>query len=153
MMYASAPLFGKIYDNYGPRPLLLFGTAAHVLGLMMASLSEVYYQFFLAQSICSALGAAAIFYAGNNPVGTWFMRNRALAFGIVSTGASVSGILLPYTPHLHMFCGLIPPLEAVCADFSKQDYGYSPAASSRIWVDNADMCFRLSLSTLNCHGR
>ena len=96
MMYISAPLFGKIYDNYGPAPLLYGGTAAHVLGLMMASLAQEFYQFFLAQSLCSALGAAAVFYAGNNVIGTWFLRKRALAYGIVASGASVSGFLLPY---------------------------------------------------------
>jgi MFS family permease len=95
MMYATAPMFGKIYDNYGPRPLLYFGTFMHVFGLMMASLAHEYYQIFLAQSICSALGAAALFYAGTNPVGTWFWKNRAFAFGIVSAGSALSGCLLP----------------------------------------------------------
>ena len=96
MMYISAPVCGKIYDNYGPAPLLYGGTAAHVLGLMMTSLSQEYYQFFLAQSLCSALGAAAVFYAGSNVIGTWFLRNRALAYGVMASGASVSGVLLPY---------------------------------------------------------
>lgn len=95
MMYISAPVFGKVYDNYGPTPLLYIGAFAHVVGLMMTSLAREYYQFILAQSLCSALGAAAVFYAGNNPIGTWFLGKRALAFGVVSAGASASGILLP----------------------------------------------------------
>lgn len=104
MMYISAPFFGKIYDNYGPAPLLYGGTAAHVLGLMMASLAREYYQFFLAQSVCSALGAAAVFYAGNNVIGTWFLRHRALAFGVVAAGASVSGFLIPYDASSPLVC-------------------------------------------------
>lgn len=95
MMYAIAPVYGKIFDTYGPRPLLYFGTFSHVFGLMMTSLASKYYQFFLAQSICSGMGASALFYAGTNPVGTWFFRRRALAFGIVSAGSSLSGCLLP----------------------------------------------------------
>ncbi|KAF7507862.1 hypothetical protein GJ744_010026 [Endocarpon pusillum] len=58
---------------------------------MMTSLGQEYYQFFLAQSICSALGAAALFSAGTGPIGPWFWRNRALAFGVVASGSSLSG--------------------------------------------------------------
>ncbi|KAL2788200.1 major facilitator superfamily domain-containing protein [Aspergillus keveii] len=95
MMYLSTPLYGKIYDNHGPKPLVIWGTFAHVFGLMMASLGREYYQIFLAQSICSALGAAALFSAGTGPIGSWFFRNRALAFGIVTSGSSFSGCLIP----------------------------------------------------------
>ncbi|KAJ0414074.1 MFS general substrate transporter [Aspergillus carlsbadensis] len=95
MMYLSTPIYGKIYDNHGPRPLVIWGTCAHVFGLMMASLGREYYQIFLAQSICSALGAAALFSAGTGPIGSWFFRNRALAFGIVASGSSLSGCLIP----------------------------------------------------------
>ena len=38
MMFAGGPFFGKIYDNYGPRYLLLAGTFFNVFGLMMTSL-------------------------------------------------------------------------------------------------------------------
>jgi len=95
MMYASMPLYGKVYDNYGPKPLIIFGTVVHVFGLMMTSLATEYYQFFLAQSICSAFGAAALFTAGTGPTGSWFFRRRALAFGIVASGSSLSGCLIP----------------------------------------------------------
>lgn len=38
-----------MYDNYGPRYLVLVGSFLHVFGLMMASLSTKYYQFLLSQ--------------------------------------------------------------------------------------------------------
>ena len=66
----TLPIYGKVYDNYGPKPLVYGGTFAHVFGLMMASLGKEYYQIFLAQSICSSLGAAALFSAGMGPVGS-----------------------------------------------------------------------------------
>jgi hypothetical protein len=34
-MFFSGPIVGKIYDNHGPRHLLLGGTFLHVFGLMM----------------------------------------------------------------------------------------------------------------------
>jgi MFS family permease len=93
IMFAGAPVCGKIFDSYGPMHLVLLGTTLHVFGLMMVSVSTQYYQFFLSQSVCSAIGASALFWASNNSVGTWFRRRRALAFGIVSSGSSVGGVV------------------------------------------------------------
>jgi Major Facilitator Superfamily len=95
MMFFGGPVFGKLFDNYGPRYLLLAGSFAHVFGLMMTSVSTQYYQFVLAQGIVSALGASAIFYSAMSSVGTWFFKNRAAAFGIMTSGSSLGGVLLP----------------------------------------------------------
>ena len=95
MMFGGGPLFGYIFDTYGPHWLLLFGSFAHVFGLMMVSLSTEYYQFFLAQGVCSAIGASAIFYPAMNVLPTWFLRNRAAAFGIAASGSSLGGVVLP----------------------------------------------------------
>jgi MFS family permease len=51
MMFSGGPIWGKMYDNYGPRYLLLVGTFFHVFGLMMASISTEYYQFLLSQGM------------------------------------------------------------------------------------------------------
>ncbi|KAI9661324.1 MAG: hypothetical protein M1821_009651 [Bathelium mastoideum] len=93
LMFAGAPVCGKIFDSYGPRPLIVSGTLLHVFGLMMVSISHEYYQFFLAQSVCSAIGSSALFWGGNTAVGTWFSRRRALALGIVSSGSSIGGLV------------------------------------------------------------
>lgn len=95
MMFFGGPVFGKISDSYGPRYLLLGGMIAHVFGLMMVSLSTQYYQFLLAQGLCSALGASAVFYAAMSVVPTWFYKKRATAFGITASGSSLGGVILP----------------------------------------------------------
>lgn len=41
MMFAGGPVWGKLYDGYGPRYLLLAGSFLHVFGLMMASLRYI----------------------------------------------------------------------------------------------------------------
>lgn len=94
-MFVGGPVWGKIYDRYGPRYLLLVGTILHVLGLMMASLSWSYYQFILAQGLCSPLGASLVFYPAMSSVGTWFHKNRALAFGVMAAGSSLGGVIFP----------------------------------------------------------
>lgn len=95
VMFLGGPVFGKVFDNYGPRYLLLCGSFFHVFGLMMTSISSEYYQFFLAQGVCSAIGASAVFYAGMGSISTWFFKKRATAFGIMASGSSLGGVIFP----------------------------------------------------------
>lgn len=95
MMFFGGPFCGKTFDNYGPRALLAAGTFFHVFGLMMTSLSTKYYQFLLAQGVCSALGASAVFFAAMSSTGTWFFKRRATAFGIITSGSSLGGVIFP----------------------------------------------------------
>ena len=94
-MFLFGPVCGKIYDNYGPRYLLLGGSILHVFGLMMASISTEYYQFVLSQGICSPIGASAVFYPAMSAVSTWFFKKRAYAFGITASGSSLGGVIFP----------------------------------------------------------
>ncbi len=62
---------------------------------MMTSLASQYYQFLLAQSIVAAIGLSAMFTACMSSVVTWFFRRRAAAIGIMVSGSSVGGVVLP----------------------------------------------------------
>ncbi|KAK4694900.1 hypothetical protein P7C71_g2757, partial [Lecanoromycetidae sp. Uapishka_2] len=95
MMFAGGPIWGKVYDNYGPRYLLLAGSFLHVFGLMMASISKEYYQFLLSQGICSPIGASLIFYPAMSSTTTWFFKKRAFALGIMASGSSLGGVIFP----------------------------------------------------------
>ena len=104
-MFLSGPFAGKIFDSYGPRYLLLVGSFFHVFGLMMTSISDKYYQIFLAQGVCSSLGSGMVFYAAMGSVGTWFFKNRAAAFGVMASGSSLGGVIYPI-----MISKLIPQI-------------------------------------------
>ncbi|KAJ5392475.1 MFS general substrate transporter [Penicillium cosmopolitanum] len=95
MMYGGGIVLGKVFDHYGPRWLLLVGGFAHVFGLIMTSISKEYYQIFLSQAICSAIGASAIYYACLGSLASWFRAKRATAFGIAASGASIGGVIFP----------------------------------------------------------
>ncbi|KAH7347607.1 riboflavin transporter MCH5 [Plectosphaerella cucumerina] len=88
-------VWGFTFDKYGPRWILLFGTITYVIGMMMVSLCTEYYQFFLAQSIVCPIGASAATSASMSCLVTWFHRRRGLAFGIMMSGSSFGGIVLP----------------------------------------------------------
>ncbi|PYH97072.1 MFS general substrate transporter [Aspergillus ellipticus CBS 707.79] len=95
MMYGGGIIFGKVFDHYGPRWLLVFGGFAHVFGLMMTSIAHEYYQIFLAQAICSGAGASALYYACVGSLAGWWRARRATAFGIAASGASLGGVIFP----------------------------------------------------------
>lgn len=88
-------IFGRLFDTYGPRWLLIIGTIVYVFGLMMVSLSKEYYQFFLAQGVVAAVGSSAVFNACMSSVVSWFFKRRAAAFGIMVSGSSLGGVVLP----------------------------------------------------------
>jgi hypothetical protein len=62
MLFFWGIVAGKAVDDYGPRWPSVFGSFMHVFGLMMTSISDKYYQIFLAQSVCSAIGCSFLFY-------------------------------------------------------------------------------------------
>lgn len=90
------PLIGRLNDRYGPRWLVAGGTFLHVLGLMMASLATRYHEILLAQGVCSAVGVACVFLPALMSLAGWFPdRRRGLAFGLISTGSSLGGVVFP----------------------------------------------------------
>ncbi|KAH8648649.1 putative MFS monocarboxylate transporter [Xylariales sp. PMI_506] len=95
VLFAAGLFVGKLFDNYGPRWLLVTGTFLHVFGVMMISISSEYYQLLLSQGICSPLGCSFVFYSGVSSTATWFQERKALAYGVIASGASIGGIVFP----------------------------------------------------------
>ncbi|KAI1187680.1 major facilitator superfamily domain-containing protein [Nemania serpens] len=91
----SNAIMGRLFDSYGPRWILVIGTIVYSFGLMVTSLSSQYYQFILSQGIVLALGASAVFNCATNSVITWFFKRRATALGIMVSGSSLGGVVLP----------------------------------------------------------
>ncbi|KAK9447997.1 major facilitator superfamily domain-containing protein [Limtongia smithiae] len=87
---------GRICDMYGPRVLTIPGCVLLTVGVFTTASCTSYYQFVLAQGVCSALGASALFYATTAAISTWFDVRRGLAFGVAASGASFGGIALPF---------------------------------------------------------
>ncbi|KAJ4351216.1 uncharacterized protein N0V89_006555 [Didymosphaeria variabile] len=94
-LFALGPFVGILFDNYGPRPLIIVGTLFHVFGLMMASLAKSYYQFILAQGVCSAIGVACLYSPALMCLTTWFNKKRGAAMGVMVSGSSLGGVVFP----------------------------------------------------------
>ncbi|KAI1097254.1 MFS general substrate transporter [Jackrogersella minutella] len=95
MMSGLNAVMGRLFDNYGPKWLLIIGTLVYSFGLMMLSLSTEYYQIILSQGIVSAVGMSAVFNSSTNSVMGWFFKKRAAALGIMVSGSSLGGVVLP----------------------------------------------------------
>lgn len=95
VMFFPGPIVGYLFDNHGPTYILMVGTLFHVFGLMMTSLCKEYYQFVLAQGLCSPLGLNCIFNAAIGSLPTWFLKKRGLAYGVTAAGSGLGGIIFP----------------------------------------------------------
>ncbi|KAJ4358472.1 uncharacterized protein N0V89_003055 [Didymosphaeria variabile] len=95
VMFFPGPIVGFFYDNHGPTYLIAVGALFHVFGLMMTSLCTEYYQFILAQGICSPLGLNCIFNAAVSSLPSWFLKKRGLAYGVTAAGSGLGGIIFP----------------------------------------------------------
>ncbi|KAF1973027.1 MFS general substrate transporter [Bimuria novae-zelandiae CBS 107.79] len=95
VMFFPGPIVGFLFDNHGPKYMIVAGTFFHVFGLMMTSLCKEYYQFILAQGICSPLGLNCIFNAAVSSLPTWFLKKRGLAYGVTAAGSGLGGVLFP----------------------------------------------------------
>ncbi|CAG8983795.1 hypothetical protein HYALB_00006760 [Hymenoscyphus albidus] len=97
-LFALGPIVGILFDNYGPRPLVIGGTFLHVFGLMMASLGWRYAHFLAAQGVVSAVGLRVCLHLSWKAlayISTCFSKLRALALSTLSTGASSGCVVFP----------------------------------------------------------
>ncbi|PKX89075.1 MCT family MFS transporter [Aspergillus novofumigatus IBT 16806] len=86
---------GPIFDRYGPKHLLIFGTLGLTAAVMVLSVSKEYYQFMLGFGVLGGISASMVFTPSVSIVNHWFYTARALATGIVVTAGSIGGIIFP----------------------------------------------------------
>lgn len=96
ILLVGGVFFGRLAEMYGPRPVAIAGLFFTVGGIMATSVCTTYYQFLLAQGICTSIGNSCIYYASMVSCNTWFVKKRATALGVVVGGSSIGGVTLPF---------------------------------------------------------
>ncbi|OAP64289.1 hypothetical protein AYL99_00261 [Fonsecaea erecta] len=95
LLLVGGALGGKYFDAGYFRQMLGLGTFLVVFGTLMTSFVKEYYQAVLAQGVCIGLGMGMLLIPSVALPSTWFHKRRGLAVGIVSSGASLGGIVIP----------------------------------------------------------
>ncbi|PLB48493.1 MFS general substrate transporter [Aspergillus steynii IBT 23096] len=94
-LFSGGMYFGTILDSHGPLLILLPGTIGAVASLIFLSLSQEYYQIFLAFSVLGGLSFSTLLVPPVAAVGHWFNERRGFATGIVFTGGGLGGVSFP----------------------------------------------------------
>lgn len=89
------PFQGWLIDRFGPRAVMRVGVVLFGVGFMLLSRIDSIATFYLA-FVLTAVGASLSgFLSITTTLVHWFVRRRATAMGIVSSGQSVGGLLVP----------------------------------------------------------
>lgn len=75
--------------------LAYIGSLGTIFAVMMTSLCEEFYQFFLAQGVLLGISMSLVTWPMLALVGQHIKRKRALAMGIVLAGSSLGGVIWP----------------------------------------------------------
>lgn len=93
--FFSCILAGGYFDRNGSTNLMVIGTLFYIGGIFgLADCKEIY-QFLLSFSFLCGTGTGLLMTALVSTVATWFLRRRATATSMATTGGSVGGIIFP----------------------------------------------------------
>lgn len=86
---------GRFLDSGHVRAVVVTGITFEVVGMLMTSFCERYWQLVLAQGICVGIGCGMLAFTSAAIIPYYFVKRRMLAAGIVSTGSSIGEPLYP----------------------------------------------------------
>lgn len=90
-----APLIGMLVDRFGSRKLLLAGTVAVGMGLLLMSTTKSLLMFYAAMVLISFGGGGCTSLVTMTAIAQWFKKNIGKALGVMSAGFGASGLMLP----------------------------------------------------------
>ncbi|KAI8630515.1 major facilitator superfamily domain-containing protein [Xylariaceae sp. FL1651] len=86
---------GPLYDHGYLRHLLVVGSLLMVVGTMLLSISNQYWQIILTQGLVIGLGGGCLFVPSVAILPTYFSRRTAFVIGIAGSGSGIGGIIYP----------------------------------------------------------
>lgn len=95
----EGPFVGYLIDRVGPRPIMLAGILLSGLGYMLLAGVQSYYGLLAVYlGVISLSFSAGFMHSPMVIANSWFIRRRALAMTLISTGIGVGGTII--TPAL-----------------------------------------------------
>jgi MFS family permease len=87
-------LWGRMYDRYGARVVVLLGGLLLGLGLVLASQAQSLPVFLAAYGTVVGLAVGAVYVPLTAATASWFTRHRSLAVSLVSAGLALGTTLV-----------------------------------------------------------
>lgn len=87
---------GPLFDKYGPRWLLVAGTASLVASLILASISSQFWLLLAALGVLGSVGSSLLFIPAIAAIGHFFKVRRGFATAVAMTAGPVSGVVFPF---------------------------------------------------------
>jgi MFS transporter, OFA family, oxalate/formate antiporter len=86
---------GGLSDRFGPGRVLFVGAVLLAAGVVLASASNLLWEFYLFYGIVAGLGWSTIATVPLTASVKWFARRRSLATGITTSGSGMGGTIFP----------------------------------------------------------
>ena len=92
---AISPFVGWFVDKFGPRNVMLAGTALTALGFILLSRIQELWQFYAAFLVLTIGLSFGTFLIVTTAVANWFVENRSKALSFTMAGSGLGGVLVP----------------------------------------------------------
>ena len=93
--FVEGPIIGPLVDRFGPRRLMFVGITMVSVGFMALSLIDGLLAFYVVYVVLLAVGFnTGFFIAAQAAVGSWFIRRRSLALGVLTTAFGFGGAIM-----------------------------------------------------------
>ncbi len=95
MQFVFAPIWGRLSDRIGRKPVLLIGIAGFAISFMLQGLSQNLFQFILARTLAGILSSAALPTAMAYAADTSSEKDRSGAMGMMGAAMGLGMIFGP----------------------------------------------------------
>nr|XP_020661939.1 monocarboxylate transporter 6 isoform X1 [Pogona vitticeps] len=95
VLHAGGPLCSILVERFGCRLTVMLGGLLSGVGMVASVFSKSISQLYLTAGFITGLGSCFSFQAGITVLGYYFIRRRALANAVASTGVSIGLTLWP----------------------------------------------------------
>ncbi|KYO31133.1 monocarboxylate transporter 6 isoform D [Alligator mississippiensis] len=95
LLHAGGPLCSVLVERFGCRLTVMLGGLLSGVGMVTSSFSKSISQLYITAGFITGLGSCFSFQAGVTVLGYYFVRRRALANAVASTGVSIGLTLWP----------------------------------------------------------
>jgi MFS family permease len=88
-------ILGRWTDRFGPRIVLIFGSACLGMGIGLISQIRALWQLYVVYGLLASWGMSAAYITGPPTIVKWFIGKRGLAVGLAQSGVGIGVIIIP----------------------------------------------------------